>query len=595
MVGEYDTSTVGVLLGNGDGTFGYEQEYALPEPPGALVVDYFNHDGKLDIAVVMQTAVTPTSTAIPYLALLVGDGTGNFAVPVITTNNGFFSSALSLASADVNKDGLPDLLITGPGLENSQIYINHGDGTFKPGAIVVANSAFNVVEDGTMGDVNKDGCPDVVVADVSMVTWVALGDCSGNFSSVTAVPNGNSADVVRLADVNADGNLDIVTASSPTEELNYAYTSGNTLNVSLGDGKGNFGVSRTFAGAGESYSIGVADFNGDGFPDFITANNDTDSANVYINDGTGSFGFPQGMFMGQSSTGISLDNFEGPSIVDLNGDGKPDVFLLSQGPNYNFYTSSFLNDGTGRFALPIVSDTGIPATYTGDYRLGNFRNTGHLDLIAVGANTAFDPNSQFLLFVPGNGDGTFGKGTYSATTGIDGLIGTADFNGDGKLDFVVVNGASSHTLTPFLGNGDGTFRSGIPVTFNDDNDTISRVYTGDFNGDGKPDVLVFATSNGYWTTSTAVGEFDGNGDGTFQSARELFTPFQPFALADVNGDGKLDIARYDTFWPDGQTETFEPAKFTTYLGQSGGKFVESSSYSPYGQNTNEVQTKDVAP
>jgi len=117
--------TVGVLLGNGDGTFGYEQVYSLPEPTAAVVVDDFNHDGKLDIAAVMDTSenIALPTTGIPYLALLIGDGTGNFAAPVITSNYGFFSSASNLVSGDVNGDGRPDLLITGTGIENSQIYL----------------------------------------------------------------------------------------------------------------------------------------------------------------------------------------------------------------------------------------------------------------------------------------------------------------------------------------------------------------------------------------------------------------------------------------------------------------------------------------
>jgi hypothetical protein len=138
VVAESDSMTVGVLLGNGDGTFGYEQTYTLPEPTAAVVVDDFNHDGKLDIAAVMDTSedVYLITTGVPYLAVLIGDGTGNFAAPIITSNYGFYSTAFNLASGDVNGDGLPDLLVTGPGLENSQIFLNNGDGTFTAGATV---------------------------------------------------------------------------------------------------------------------------------------------------------------------------------------------------------------------------------------------------------------------------------------------------------------------------------------------------------------------------------------------------------------------------------------------------------------------------
>jgi len=74
IVAEFDTSTVGLPLGNGDGTFGYEQSLTLPDAPAALVVNDFNNDGKLDIATVMVTTVTPTGYAVPYVATFFGHG-----------------------------------------------------------------------------------------------------------------------------------------------------------------------------------------------------------------------------------------------------------------------------------------------------------------------------------------------------------------------------------------------------------------------------------------------------------------------------------------------------------------------------------------
>lgn len=140
IVAEFDTATIGVLPGNGDGTFGFEQIYSLPQPPRALVLDDFNHDGKLDIAAAMVTVNPVLTGGVPYLATFLGDGSGNFGSPVITFNPEFTSSAQSLVSGDVNNDGLPDLLITGPGLENSQVYLNAGAGAFTPGAVIIKNS-----------------------------------------------------------------------------------------------------------------------------------------------------------------------------------------------------------------------------------------------------------------------------------------------------------------------------------------------------------------------------------------------------------------------------------------------------------------------
>ena len=583
VVAETDTATVGVLLGNGDGTFGYEEIYTLPEPPESVVIDDFNHDGKLDIAAVMVTAVDPGTSAIPYLALLTGDGAGKFSAPVITTNPGFFSSAWNLASGDVNGDGLPDLLITGPGLENSQVYLNNGDGTFTPGQVILGNNTISSLLDGRLADVNGDHCPDAVIADAATFVWVALGDCTGNFGTPTPFPTGDSNAALRVVDVNGDGFPDIVTATLPAI-IDYGMVAGNTLTVMLGDGKGNFGTARNYVGTSQAYSIGIADFNGDGSPDFVTANNDSDTVTVYVNDRAGGFGFPQGIYAGVPGQ-LTIDApISALSFADLNDDGKPDAFLVdTAGANGEYYATAFLNDGTGKLTGPVSSDMGINIVdnHIGDYRFGNFRDAQHLDLVAIGTDVSFSDSTQYIFFLAGNGDGTFGKGTLVMAPGADGSMAVGDFNRDGKLDIVAVNGQGPYTITTFLGIGNGTFHSLPPITINGSFVFPVSVWTGDFNRDGKLDVLIFTSGNGYFTTDSTVWELLGNGDGTFQPARQLFTGFQPFAMADLNGDGYLDIARYDFMWPDGKTQTVGPAKFTTYLGQPDGTFLQSSEYAPY--------------
>jgi hypothetical protein len=95
-------------------------------------------------------------------------------------------------SADVNGDGLPDLLITGPNLDNSTIYLNNGDGTFRKGQELVAGTAFNIPSDGRLVDVNGDGCPDAETADDNTNVCVLLGDCTGNFGTPKLIPMGQA-------------------------------------------------------------------------------------------------------------------------------------------------------------------------------------------------------------------------------------------------------------------------------------------------------------------------------------------------------------------------------------------------------------------
>ncbi len=585
IVAEFDTSTIGVLLGKGDGTFGFEQIDTLPQPPSALVVGDFNHDGKLDIVSVMVT-LNSNTLGVPYLATLLGNGTGSFGAPLISMNPGFYSTAGNLAAGDVNGDGLPDVLITGPGLENSEVYINAGNGTFTPGQTIVENGPFNVVLDGRLADLNGDGCVDAAVADGNGDIWIAPGDCTGKFAAPTTVPMGDSNSSLRLADLNGDGHLDLVTTAIPLIDPIYGDLAGNTLSVAFGDGHGNFTPGRDYVGTGQSYSLAIADFNGDGKPDVVSASPDTDTATVYLNDGAGTFGFPQGAWIGLPGVGVLNAPVSAPSFADVNGDGKPDVVLLDEGYNGEYFITTMLNDGTGRFSGPLASDAGITITgdWMGDYRLGDFRNTGHLDFVGIGLTLAASTGTQYVLFAPGNGDGTFGKSTLVQAPGAEAEMGIGDFNGDGKLDFVAVGPNAALTgkqVTVFLGNGDGTFRIGASVVFADTAEEVDRVFVGDFNRDGRLDVLVHTTGNGYWTTASSVWEFLGNGDGTFQSGLQLFNAFQPMTMADVNEDSVPDIVRYDFFWPDGTTETVGPAKFTTYLAQPSGAFSQSSSYAPY--------------
>lgn len=585
IVAEASTMTIGILLGNGDGTFGYERTYTLPEQPEGLAIADFNKDGHLDIAVAMATVVDPPSTNIPYIALLEGDGKGGFSAPIVTYRPFYYSSVWNLDAADVNGDGLPDLLFTGPGWENSQIFFNKGDGAFTAGPTLAINEqGINGLTDGKLADINGDGCPDALIADMESLVWVLMGDCAGHFSAPKFIPIGDSPTALEIVDVNGDGHPDIVATTMPAINPVFGMVGGNTLTVALADGKGNFAAARQYVGPGQAYSLASADFNSDKRIDFVTANSDADAATVYLNQGNADFGFPEGVYAGVGYPGTINSPYSDLSFAGINKDAKPDAFFLSDGLNGELYATAMLGDGTGRFSPPLNSDTGVKFTDfpIADYRLGDFRNSGHLDLVAIGEDVAFSFGTQALLFMRGNGDGTFTAPKHIPLAGADGILAVGDFNRDGKLDFVAVNGAGAHTLTVFLGNGDGTFRALPPVSFSDSAALYGlRLWAADLNRDGKLDLLLFTSANGYWTDQTSLWEFLGKGDGTFQAPRRIEQPFQPLALADLNGDGWPDLARYDFFWPDGVTENYGPPRFTNYLGQPGGGFLQKSTYAPY--------------
>jgi hypothetical protein len=165
--------------------------------------------------------------------------------------------------------------------------------------------------------------------------------------------------------------------------------------------------------------------------------------------------------------------------------------------------------------------------------VGDFNGDGKMDLAVVnfGDPSVNDNGSVSILL--GNGDGTF-QPANNAVAGKDpSYIAVGDFNGDGRVDIVTVN--SGNTVSALLGNGDGTFQAHVDYGTGSGPDFV---VAGDFNSDGRPDLVI--TNSGGGSVSVLLG----NGDGSFQSHADYPTggAANGVTLADFNGDGKLDLA-----------------------------------------------------
>jgi len=217
------------------------------------------------------------------------------------------------------------------------------------------------------------------------------------------------------------------------------------------------------------------------------------------------------------------------SIVtgDFNGDGIPDLVVANSGSNS---VTILLGDGAGHFTP--TGNTSPTGTNPDAITAADFNGDGVTDLAVVNSG---DGTITILI---GDGTGTFtpthtnppvGKASFSDTG-----IATGDFNGDGIPDLAVANASSG--LTILLGNGDGTFvAAASPVS----SATPVSIAVGDFNGDGIPDL---ATAN---SGSNNVTVLLGKGDGTFTptsaSPATGSTP-ESIVVADLNGDGNADLA-----------------------------------------------------
>lgn len=590
IVAEADSQTVGVLLGNGDGTFAQEVTYFVSRPPLSIAVGDFNGDGKPDIVI----GLLGDESSGP-LATLLGDGTGKLGVPIISPAEAIPSYTIGqIVAADLNGDGLTDLayvdfeLITGGGFT----YLSRGDGTFK--RVGFFNGAFSLA----LGDMDEDGCIDVVTAVHEGTVTISKGSCDGSFSEFPGffrIGAGEQVANLAVADMNGDGHLDVVASGAFFGHGGaFGAEATNLITVLPGDGHGSLGLAHVYRSEPSMFGLAVADLNGDSHPDVIAASQDTDTTGVFLNDGHGVLPAPAGEYIGYldgGTFGALNAPFSDFFVQDIDGDGKPDLAVVESPQFFQqpWQLAVMLNDGTGHFGPAIRSFMSASNDTPLGYTLGDFRNTSRPDLLVF----EFDPISggnPSLIFSPNAGQGHFGPPTtISVDPTIAGqftVLGTGDFNNDGKLDFILasaeVGNGGSLQMTAFLGNGDGTFSKGATQGFAPNVTTFttpSAIFVGDFNHDGKLDVLIFALTNGIGRLNHNVFEFLGNGDGTFQPAKLLFQDFGHFTVADLNHDGLPDIVEY--IEPLNTAGDELPYGFNIYLGQPDGTFKLTNTYQPY--------------
>ena len=460
---------------------------------------------------------------------------------------------VSLALADVNGDGKPDLIALSLGsspeagepldVGSLWIFLGNGDGAFQPGAnYPLPGSFFHTgYSSFAVADLNGDGKPDLAIATGSGVTTIALGKGDGTFSilpanAVTALPTAaipadpSGAGYIAAADLNGDGKPDLVFGPFRTID------SPSGVMAALGNGDGTFQSPvflpvRLNASDVGATQIALGDVNGDGIPDIVTA-----GGTILFGDGKG--GFPSRRDYAWNASGsVTLADFDGDGKIDIIV-GNGNSLFLSGSPTYPSLTVLF-GQGGGAFAgAPIWNAGPGGAVELGQaIAAADFNGDGIPDLVFV------DFEGGFLDILKGAGNGDFTQTfQYSFVTAHmpPVSIATADFNRDGKPDVAVLVDIPfalprQQEVEIFLGNGDGTLQAPMSVPLPAPDATF--IAAGDFNGDGIPDLA--ATAEG------GVLIWLGKGDGTFSAPTTYAfsgASLTSLVIGDFNRDGKPDIA-----------------------------------------------------
>jgi hypothetical protein len=287
-----------LMLNRGAGEFEVEATYPIPSGNSQrLVVADLDGKSGIDVAIVGAD----TSLTDVYLSR----GGTTFAVPVSYPSGE--ADIPSIVAGDVDTDGAIDIVVAGTAVN---VLLNHGDGTFAEPSSYDAGRTLDV----TLGDLDDDGALDIVLAgrpldperQLERTINILLNRGDGSFEEVVSYPRAAEARSVALVDVDADDDLDIMSA-------------GVGLGVHRNLGDGTFSDYEQLDETGGGREIMIGDLDDDGTPDIITASGDTFV--VRLNDSMGRFGVP----MGYWTIGEKM------AIADFDGDGRQD--LVAGGPD----------------------------------------------------------------------------------------------------------------------------------------------------------------------------------------------------------------------------------------------------------------------
>ncbi len=594
------SNDISVLLGTGTGAFGSQVRYTVGVNPRSVSIGDFNQDGKPDLAV--------PNGSNGQISVLIGAGNGGFAAAVGVSVGG---GAISAVVADFNKDSHQDLAVANEQSNTVSILLGTGVGTFVAGTSVPTPQGPRYV---AAADFNADGFLDLAVACVDGgVVAVFGGATQAQFGAANPLQAGVGPTAVVARDLNGDGKPELVVGNQASHNISILlgtgtldfgppsnFTTGNVSNgIAVGNLNGDAGpdlvvanrqdnnvtvlladvlpvltvppvaavnattsytlrkstlwINRQVPGSGLFSHAMYADFNRDGYVDFVRTFGDNADLRrplqVMANDGTGGFVDVTATAISNTQPGIVLAR----KLItgDYNSDGWPDVFVLPHGydvfPAPGEYPQLFLSNGDG--SLRYVPELEGDVFFNHGGASADIDGNGTIDILVI------NPNTPFFLLNDGQGHLTHNYnrlpsevfGSHPQYTGE--LI---DVDGDGFID-ILLGGDDTEPSTLgtviYWGGSSGYYRASsktvLPTVVGWNN--ILDYASEDIDNDGDRDLILDRGRNdppiGRYIqvlrqVSPRVFVDETQARMTMDTSLHAFDYFR---VQDINGDGSPDI------------------------------------------------------
>lgn len=493
---------------NGLGSFGPKQIISnLVDSPNSISAGDIDNDGDIDIL--------SSSDGDDKIAWYENtDGLGNYGPQQIISTN--FSAPLKTTTGDIDGDGDLDILSGSGFIENSVVWFKNTNGQGNFVAQQILTDQVQRAGDAILADVDNDGDLDIVVASKNFnghrVIWFENTDGQGNFSTSSneiGSDNVGAPEALVAADFDNDGYLDIAVGAT------YSGISWYKNN-----GDGTFGTYQMIDEIYGTTNLFVADINADGAMDLLMTSSTEDMVAWYKNtNGQGSFGPANELAPINSANGI-YSIFS----ADLDGDGDKDILAALYDDNRIVWQENL--DGLGTFSeLKTIANVEKPiSVYAGD-----MDGDGDVDVIAA-------YRTKLVWFKNEDGQANFGNELIinNAPYNLQDVVYATDIDNDGDLDIFGSEGYNTYWQENT--NGFGTF--GPIQIISDDFAASDSMKAEDIDNDGDKDLVV-----SYWAEGVIVWFENIDGQGTFGNSNLIDTLISPESveIADIDNDGDNDI------------------------------------------------------